>query len=179
MRTAQLTPTAKAMLVVLGLTLVAAVVQGWTTVLPAAAAVLFGGWQLFGRARRLMRTDGLSPRWTLAVVATFAIALVAAGHGVAPIGLLLIFGLEKFLVPVVLGWLGIAALVLSAVLHSERAPVLALLGSLLALAAWALFQGASDEPLAGMLGSLPFLVCLGIYSAHLWRLRPPARATSA
>ena len=53
---------------------------------------------------------------TALLVASHAIVLVAAGHGVGPVGLLLLFGeAEEYQPGQVFGWLGIVLLVLSAV----------------------------------------------------------------
>lgn len=138
--------------------------------LPGAAALVLGGLRLRKPLLDLLDAREVSRRSTLSLIATFAIALVPGGHGVAPVGLFLIHGWERFLAATLLGWLAVLVLGASAFLW-RHAPALGFLGGLVALLAWALFQGASDEPLLGALASLPFLVCLFVHSMHLWRIR--------
>ena len=126
-----------------------------------------------------MQATRVSWKSTLVLVLAFCLALVAAGHGVASIALFLVYGWERYLVPTVLAWFAILALGSSPWLGSAGAPALAFLGALFALAAWALFQGVSDEPLAGALGSLPFLGCLAVHVVHLWRVRSSASPAGA
>lgn len=171
-----LRPPSLALWIVLGLTVLAALVQGWTTFLPTAAVLVFGARRLWSRARNLKSAGAISRKWTLGLVATFCAGLVAGGHGVAPIALFLFLGWEHLPVPVALAWLAILVLWLGAWLESSLAPTLAAAGAVLALLAFALFQAQADEPLAGVLFSAPFLGCLGIYALHLWRLRTLASA---
>lgn len=178
MGTSTLRPPSLALWIVLGLTGLAALVQGWTTYLPTAAVLVYGALRLRTRVRALKSAGAVSRKWTLGLVSTFALALVAGGHGVAPVGLFLFLGWKALPVPVALGWLAILTLVVGAWLESSLAPALAAAGAVLALLAWALFQASSDEPLAGALFSAPFLGCLGIYAVHLWRVRALASAPS-
>lgn len=168
-------------LIVLGLSLAVAVLPDHPVVraLAVAAVLGLGGLRSWAPLRDLMNARRLSRKMTLALVGAFAIALVAAGHGVAPVAFFLVWGWERFPGPTVLAWLAILLLGSSALLRSPPAPVLGFSGGIVALVAWALLQALSDEPLAGTLGSLPFLGCLLLHSIHLWRIRSPERAPSA
>lgn len=121
----------------------------------------------------------ISWRWALLLVIGFACAFVAGGHGVAPIGLFLTWGWGTFPAPILLGWLAVAGLGLSPWMPTAFARPLACAGAVLALASWSILQALSDEPLAALPLSLPFLGCLALFASHLWRLRRPEPAANA
>jgi hypothetical protein len=167
--------------VLLALVLVAALLQGrvpFVTLLPGAAGLVLGGLRLRAHWPALMNATRVSRRTTLTLVALFLVALVPGGHGVAPLGLFLVHGWEQYPVGALLAWLALLFLGAGLVARAALAAPLSLLGSALALLAWGLFEARVDEFLAGVVGSLPFLLCLLLHVLHLARVRAGEPATS-
>lgn len=134
-------------------------------------------WRRWGESpRAAMNATRVSWKWTALLVVVFAFTPLAGGHGVAPLGLLLFLGFEHFLVPTVLGWLGVLALAASPWIPSSPARALALVGANLLFATLILAQVRTDYPLLAALLSLPFLAAFTFYGIHLLRIRalPPA-----
>ena len=100
-----------------------------------------------------------------------SIALVPAGHGVAPVAMFLVYGWERYAVGTALAWLAIALVGASPWIRHALAPALSLSGAIAALAAWILLEARADDPLLGVLASLPFLIGLAVHAVHLWRIR--------
>jgi len=97
------------------------------------------------------------------VVLLFGCVLIGAGHGVGPIGLLMIFGMaEAWAVPMVVGWLSIAALALAALVPQRELYVtVVLLGLTLLVISWWLFISQSSSMVASIVPwSVPFLAAL-------------------
>ena len=110
----------------------------------------------------------ISRKWPWAVIATFMASVVAAGHGVGPIGLLLVMGWKHWLPHVILGWLAVFVLGVGSVTGAHSSTLLRA-GSVLVLLAWVLFQSRSEAFLVSLLFSLPFLACLGGFGVLVWR----------
>lgn len=99
--------------------------------------------------------------WTLPpvlrVVLAYGIVLLPAGHGVAPAGLLLLWGFQHFLLVAVLGWAGILALVATLVPPlARRARWLGLAGVVLLASSAACILPLSEEPIVTAASALPF-----------------------
>lgn len=140
----------------------------------AVAALRRGG----ASVAQVLRATRLSRKWTAILLAVFGFTPLGAGHGVAPIGLLLVLGWEEFLVPIVLGWLGVATLTVSPWVATGPGRVLGLVGAfLLSLCVW-LVQQRADDALLAMLVSIPFGVCVLVHVVHLARVRSPAHVTT-
>lgn len=104
------------------------------------------------------------------LVATFAIVLVAAGHGVAPIGMLLVIGnFSEWGFPMTLGWVGVL-LTFSALFSSQSPYHVRLAGcGLVGLAAsWLLLLIASEGRIFTFVTSIPFLAVSTIRGFQLW-----------
>lgn len=166
----------RGVLILAGLFLVAALLQDRVfgiTLLPLIGALVLGGLRLLRRRpASALDASRISRRTSTALVAAFLLALVPAGHGVAPVALFLVHGWERFWIGTCLAWLALAFLGSSLVVKPTLAPLLALLGTLLAVLAWALFEAAADDLLLAVVASLPFLVCVAIHGIHLARIRP-------
>jgi hypothetical protein len=104
-----------------------------------------------------------------AVLVAFGVVLIGAGHGVAPIGLLLFLGhAEVWYPPMALGWLGIAILGIAALapwrfVHAS----LSVLGLLALAASWILFISQSEVIPITLALSLPFI---GVCTARVLHL---------
>ena len=117
------------------------------------------------------------PSWFLlgALIAAFAVALVAAGHGLGPIGLLLVLGWGYWTAPVVVGWAAILLLVVGRAGSSSTGSILHRLGGILSLASWALFLSMAEVPSVTMVTSIPYLALLAVWAARVWmRMEPSA-----
>lgn len=124
-----------------------------------------------------------SKRWlitrnVLAVLGILAFLkiILAAGHGIGPIGLLLFFGtMEAWGLPKILGWLGVAVICIS-LYCSGRFNVWGNLGgNVLLLGSWAAFLGTADSShrYDSVIDSIPFLSLVTAQLALL--LIPSAR----
>jgi hypothetical protein len=130
-----------------------------------------------GRSRRLALTLGL--------IATFALVVIVAGHGAAPLGYLLVWGWDAWTAPDLLAWVAIVLLARGG-LSAPGRPVgrgLLRLGGLASVASWVLFVRRSELLPLTLASSLPYLACL---AAGAWQLRPgasdrasPVRAASS
>jgi hypothetical protein len=120
-----------------------------------------GGWS--GRSRRLALTLGL--------IATFALVVIVAGHGVAPLGYLMVWGWGAWTAPDLLAWVAMALLANGGLVAPGR-PVghgLLWLGGLASIASWILFIRRSELLPLTLASSLPYLACL---AAWAWQIRP-------
>jgi len=124
--------------------------------------------------RRLM--IGLA--FNLGVVLAFGIVLIGAGHGVAPIGLILFLGdAEEWVLPMIVGWVAIGLLVLPVLAPRLGLHVaLVQLGLLALAAAWMLFLSVSEAWGFSLAFSIPFL---GAMIARLRFLTAEIRRASA
>jgi hypothetical protein len=147
----------------------------FASALPFAGALVLGALRLRRFLPALMNATRVSPATSVALLGLFLVALVPGGHGVAPIAMFLIAGWRRFLVETALASLAIGCLGAGVVLRGRFASMLSMTGSVMAAVAWALLEAGSDDPLAGTLGSLPFLGCLVLHVIHLCSLRPSAR----
>lgn len=130
-------------------------------------------------------------RITLALIATYSICLIVAGHGAVPLGLLLFVGGfdSWFLAGKIMGWIGIAGLLLAGLINWRRpTPQWALqLGSVLLLyVSWFDIARRTDNESGSfsstLLFSIPFqiaavaaVVWLGL---RIWRSRSGTGASS-
>lgn len=96
-------------------------------------------------------------KWIVILVVTFLASIVAAGHGVAPIGLLLVLGFGHWLPPITLAYAAIAVVVAGGWLGGRYSAGLLRLGSVLLMVSWGFFQTRSDAFLPSLPLSLPFL----------------------
>jgi hypothetical protein len=169
-------------MIVLALVLVAALLQERipaATILPGVAVLVLGRLRLKARWPILMNARRVSRKTSLALVALFLLALVPAGHGVAPLALFLVYGWERYSVGTALACLALGFLGSGLVVRAALAPTLSLIGSLIALLAWVLIETSADDFHAAVVGSSPFLLALLIHSIHLWCITPVARAEEA
>jgi hypothetical protein len=103
------------------------------------------------------------------LVASFVITVVAAGHGVAPIGLILVFGWNiQWLIPVLLAWLGMGTVVFGRVRTDTVGRRLERLGGLVCLGSWAWFVARSEAPAFTLLSSIPFLATSILWVVRTW-----------
>jgi hypothetical protein len=113
--------------------------------------------------------------WSLGLIVSFSMALIGAGHGVAPLGLLLVWGIGHWFEPVVLGWLAIIVLLTGALVSRwSSLPVLPI-GAALLFADWCYFMSLTEGLPLVLVLSAPFLACTGAYVVWSWRtmiLRP-------
>jgi hypothetical protein len=145
----------------------------------APLVVLFGGlalWQSNRSVARLMQATRLSRKWTWILLVVFCLTPLGAGHGVAPVGLLLVLARGPLVVPAALGWLGIAAVGASPWVASWLGRRLAWAGVSLLTVAMVLFQMEADDALLGLLCSVPFAACSILYELHLLRITRPSSA---
>ena len=86
------------------------------------------------------------PSWrhVIGLIATFSICMIAAGHGVGPIGLLLVLGWPAWAAPGVAGWLGIVALVIGRARGGDSGVRLLCAGVVLVALSWGTFRNAID-----------------------------------
>ncbi len=117
-------------------------------------------------------------------VFTFVTSLVAIGHGIAPIALLLGISLLAFVNPnsgeadpvwvgiFVLAWMAIIALMVSCLLRGHKSWWTALSGALLCGFAWTGFVFYSDPPVTTFIFSGHFMVVEVLLLRHLF-LNPP------
>src|SRR5436190_21798905 len=82
--------------------------------------------------------------WVVGGVTTFLASVVAAGHGVAPVLLLLVMGWEYWLPHALLGWTGIIVCVVGAYKGGWLGIQLLRTGSVVLVAAWCLIQSRSE-----------------------------------
>ena len=123
------------------------------------------------------RANSIIPVWqtvaaslvAIILTASFAIVIVFAGHGVVPVGLLLVGGsFSAWGFPMTLGWGGVL-LTLTALFCSQTRLhcLLAACGLACIVASWALFFGASEASGLTLVTSIPFLVLSFIQAIHL------------
>ena len=120
-----------------------------------------GGWT--ARSRRLALTLGL--------IETFALVVIVAGHGAAPLGYLMVRGWSAWTAPDLLAWVAVALLASGSLVAPGR-PVghgLLWLGGLVSIASWVLFIRRSELLPLTLASSLPYLACL---AAWAWQIRP-------
>ena len=118
-----------------------------------------------GRSRRLALTVGL--------IATFALVVMVAGHGAAPLGYLLVVGWGAWRGPNLVACVAVAMLACGLV--ASRRPVgqgLLRLGGLASVASWVLFIRRSELLPLTLATSLPCLACLIAWARQL-RPGPP------
>jgi len=110
----------------------------------------------------------------LGVVLTFGVVLIGAGHGVAPIGLILFLGeAEEWVLPMTVGWSAIGLLALPALVPRLGLHVACVQLGLVTLAvAWMLFLSVSEARAFSLAFSLPFL---GASIARVWFLTVETR----
>lgn len=94
----------------------------------------------------------------LLVIGTFLTSLVAAGHGVLPVGVLLVFFWGYWSIINVLAWLGMLFLILGCVLPGRAAWRMMLFGAILLTGAWLSFLSLSEPMFSSIVFSLHFLV---------------------
>lgn len=100
--------------------------------------------------------------WLLSIltIATYLCWFVAAGHGAIPMGLLLflgLFGWEGWIIPVLFGWAGIIVIIVGKFLDRVE-PII--LGIIFISISWLLILWLSEEILANICTSIPFLICI-------------------
>jgi len=116
------------------------------------------------------------------VALTFACVLIGAGHGVGPIGLLMVVGSpEAWGLPMAAGWTGLAALALAALVAARSMyTALTLAGLGMVFLSWCLFVAQSASVFASVVYfSIPFLGALAgrlVYLAA--QLRPGVHQSS-
>lgn len=108
----------------------------------------------------------------LIVIGTFTTSLVVAGHGVAPIGLIMIIGWEYWLTVSVMAWAAIAILVVGCLTSGRRAWGFMLAGAILVSLAWLAFLLQSDAILTTIIFSAHFLAGTLIFVYYLFKHRP-------
>ena len=107
-----------------------------------------------------------SPILLFSLVAAFAISLVAAGHGVAPIGLILFLGWGRdspWLAANLLSSSGLVLLLASSLTRRVAIKSLARLGGGLLGSAWLLFLWQAEARVVNLVTSLPFLALLAVW----------------
>jgi hypothetical protein len=72
----------------------------------------------------------------LLVVGAFLTSIVVAGHGMGPIGLLLVLGWEAWLLPVLTGWATLIVLTIGCLSTGTRSRGLIAVGAVLTIVAW-------------------------------------------
>jgi hypothetical protein len=98
------------------------------------------------------------PFWVvIGIIVTYLGSMVAAGHGVIPVALLLILGWEFWFIPVLLGWIGIVFLLGGKLF--DRLKFCRQFGVATILASWVIFLWNSDI-LMNLISSIPFFICL-------------------
>jgi hypothetical protein len=104
---------------------------------------------------------------TVGVLGSYALAAIAAGHGAAPIGVILVLGWnDEWLMQVIVGWLSIVGLGLGAALWSSSpAPLLCAAG--LSTVSWLLFAAKSELLLGTVLYSLPYFGFMGSWVGNV------------
>lgn len=112
--------------------------------------------------------------FNLGVVLAFGMVLIGAGHGVAPIGLILFLGdAEEWVLPMTVGWTAIGLLALAVLVPRLGLHVACVqLGLLTLAAAWMLFLSLSEILPISFLFSIPFLAAM---VARLWFLTAEIR----
>jgi hypothetical protein len=106
-----------------------------------------------------------------ALIASFPPILIVGGHGVAPIGYLLLWAQMSFLSAI--GWCGMFVAAVSAFQSpSIRQGVIATIGVLILTLAWAGFLVASESHIFTLITSIPFLGFASIRLVQVWLLIP-------
>ena len=108
----------------------------------------------------------------LALVGSFGVVIVAAGHGAGPIGLLLFLGsFSDWGLHLALGWTGVLSTLAALFCSPARFHVgFAASGLAVLAAAWVLFLTASEGPELTLMTSIPFLVLSAVRGFQLWKL---------
>jgi hypothetical protein len=128
----------------------------------AAIEKLFAVWELLMYISTPRRLLGLA--LDAGVVLAFGCVLIGAGHGVAPIGLLMFLGSpQAWGLPMAVGWAGIGLLVASVLvpLRGHYLP-LALGGLGTLVATWWLFITPTRDWWFSLIFSVPFLALLAV-----------------
>lgn len=105
------------------------------------------------------------------LLTAFLCVLVFAGHGVGPVGLLLVLGrAPEYAFPMVTGWLGIAGVLVSLLSPSGTVGrFAAVAGIMLVALSWAGFLWVSERRIASVLTSVPLMVAMALFArAQLW-----------
>src|SRR5690349_16179640 len=115
-----------------------------------------------GLARRAQR----SRRWrvvaTVGVVCTFMCIVIARGHGVAPVGMILFQPSGDFEAATLLSWCALALVSASAPVRGSIGGLLALLGNALLCGsyAWLISFTDANALVASLLSSIPCFACI-------------------
>ncbi len=105
------------------------------------------------RTGRVVRACGLA--------ITYFAVVIAAGHGIAPIALVLVAGrAPKWVLPMAVGWLGLAGLVCSVALPARHQRTTAIAAVALLSGSWLAFFALSQDKLGTTATSVPFLAAI-------------------
>ena len=109
----------------------------------------------------------------VALVASFAIVMVAGGHGAGPVGLLLVLGsFSAWGLHMTLGWVGVLLTLAALFCSRTRSHIELAWNGLVGLAAaWLLFLTASEDRGFTFLFSLPFLALSVVRGFQLRKLQ--------
>jgi hypothetical protein len=113
----------------------------------------------------------VTPSWphTLVLIVTFVVVIIAAGHSVAPVGLLLALGWNRdWLAPVVVGWMAIIVIILGRAWRNGHDLQALRAGGILSGCSWILFVFGSEARLLTVVLSLPFLASLATWLHRTW-----------
>ena len=100
----------------------------------------------------------LSSKWkSILIVVTFVTSLIAAGHGIAPVGLVLVFGESIWLPLVIPAWSAIVILTGGLFVRGRPYRLSLLAGTIIAVLAWVVALVMSDSIFSTTLFSLHFL----------------------
>lgn len=99
------------------------------------------------------------PSWWLVIITIVAYLgwFVIAGHGAIPMGFLLIFGLENWVIPVLFGWAAII-IIFGGKLFNRFEPII--LGITFILISWLIILYLSEAIAGNVVTSIPFLICI-------------------
>ena len=115
-----------------------------------------------------------SGRALLLLIVAFGICIVGAGHGIAPIALILVYGWPAWAAPMTVGWTGVIALLLGWLRRHHGNLPIAHAGAVLTAVSWSLFMVRCEAFAAAFVFSLPYLVAVVWWSARA--LRPAAES---
>ena len=103
------------------------------------------------------------------VCGSYAIAIMAVGHGIAPVGLLLVIGeAEEFERGQLFGWLGLGLMVAS-VIHDKAFRLVAPPAMLCLATSMTMFVCLADVWIITAGTALPFLGAVAVTAWCLWR----------
>ena len=101
---------------------------------------------------------------------TYLMVVIVAGHGLGPIGLLLVFGrAPEYVIPMASGWLGLVALILTVVLPAQLWRWIGIAAVILLVSSWASFLMVSEWKFVTIATSIPMFasVAWGVRSISL------------